>query len=424
MYRARVEIHDSIFRGNDAVGLSPAGADGAISISSQDSPSDSQNFPSAELTVRDSLFQGRWGGAGSTGNQGGCIWSLGDTARSYGVGSATPMGSPAINRTKMEISGLVFADCDVEREDGVSGTGVGGALSLTHTQFTIYDSLFIDNDATGTFARGGAIRMINETLATITETTFANNFATFQAGAISASGSDLEVDNCQFINNDAPDGSAITTSVASNVIAGGIDFSALGEIKNSVFSDHPQKTLREFDDDDSECEINEVVYNNNQFFTQPVDSDVFQNNRANTVKSTVDNVVLSGEPDLGGLVAVPPQILPRNAAGDPPPPTEAFLAYGWGGSSATLDGVPLANGTGLQTTTAGQHTLVVGSATSVVASVANGPAPNANSPPSRSSSRPGRPRTSTGRPPPAPSSACRSIARSRSRPSQRAAAKP
>lgn len=183
------------------------------------------------------------------------------------------------------------------------------------------------------------------------------------------------------------------------MIAGGVDFSAFGEVKNSVFSDQPQKTLREFDDDDNECEINRMVYNiynNNRFFTQPVGEDGFQNNLtgntknvdelndlvvvrthcANTNKSTIDNVVLSGEPSLGALLAVPPRILPMNAAGDPPPPTEAFLAYAWGGSSATLDGTPLTDGTGLQGTTTGQHTLVVGS-TSVVDHVANGATPNA-----------------------------------------------
>jgi hypothetical protein len=399
LFRASVEIHDSIFRGNQAFGQHPAGRGGTISSSSQDLSSDDVNHPSSTITIRNSLFQGRYQGVGATAVRGGCLWVLGDTNRTYGLSGVQQMGNAAINRATLDIAGSVFYDCDAVREEGVVGTGVGGAAQLSHVELTLDESLILDCDVTGTNADGGGIRMINEASATITNTTFAHNTATRRSGALNVSGSDIVVDGCQFFMNDAGvDGAAIATSTISNG-PGGSKLSTNGEIRNSIFKNEGSLTLRDIDTDSATCEINDVKYNGNQIFTTPPDGDVYRNNlvsgggktvselnnltvvRTNctdTIKSTLDNIALGTEPDLGALVAVPSIILPVNASGDPAPPTEAFLGYAWCGGSATLDTNTLVTNTGLQlTTSSGMHTLVVDTA-SFVDDLTAGPTPGGN----------------------------------------------
>ncbi len=396
LYQAQLGIYDSIFRGNQASGANPEGRGGAISASSLDLASDEVNRPPVSITIRDSLFQGRFDDVGATALKGGCIWLLGDTNRTYGRNGVPPMGDPEVNRAVLDVANTVFYDCDAVREEGAVGTGVGGAMQLAHVALTLDDSLVAGCDVTGTNASGGGIRLINESAATVTDSTFAENTAELRSGALDVAGSEIEVDNSQFFLNEAGlDGAAITTAILTNGIAT-FDFSATGEIKNSVFSGHPSLTLREFDADNPECEINSVVYNNNRFFTTPVDDDVYRNSLAggfqtvgelndfvvvrsncdNTVKSTIDNVVLTGEPDLTALVGMPPEILPVAAAGDPATPTESFLGYAWNGSAGALDGVPLATQTGLEETATGMHTLVAGTSSSAV-EITDGPNPAA-----------------------------------------------
>jgi hypothetical protein len=84
--------------------------------------------------------------------------------------------------------------------------------------------------------------------------------------------------------------------------------------------------------------------------------------RANltTTDKGAGNSAFAEIPDVGSLLAVPPKVLPTSAAGDGAPPTESYLAYGWSGVSASLDGTPLSENGGLTaTTTTGLHTLTV-----------------------------------------------------------------
>lgn len=395
LFRANAEIYDSIFRGNLAHGAHPAGRGGTISSSSQDLAAEEDNHPSSVIKIRDSFFQGRYGGVAATAVRGGCLWMLGDTNRTYGLSGVQQMGSAATNRATLDIAGSVFYDCDAVREEGTNGTGVGGAAQLSHVNLTLDNSLVMDCDVTGTNADGGGIRMINEATASITNTTFARNTAVRRGGALNIAGSHIEVDGSQFFLNDAgTDGAAIVNSTISNG-PGGSKLSVTGEIRNSIFKNHGSLTLRDLDTDNTTCEINEVVYNNNEFYTDPPDGDVYltglvagnktasemnsvtvvRTNCTNTVKSTINNTALGSEPDLGALLAVPPAVLPVNAAGDPAPPTESLLSYAWCGSSAALNGIALGANTGVDpTTTTGMHTLVVGS-DSFVEDIADGPTP-------------------------------------------------
>ena len=125
------------------------------------------------------------------------------------------------------------------------------------------------------------------------------------------------IDGSQFFNNDAgTEGAAITTSTFSNG-PGGAKLSATGEVRNSVFKNQGSLTIRDIDADNSPtCEINEVVYNDNEFYTDPPDGDVYltslvggsktaselndvtvvrPNCGVNTHKSTLDNTALAPE---------------------------------------------------------------------------------------------------------------------------------
>lgn len=403
MYRSTLEVYDSVFRGNDANGVDDRGNGGAIAASSQDGSGDANNEPSASILIRDSFFQGRFGATGNAGLRGGCIWTLGDTNRTFGLQGVPQNGNATTNRTVLDISGTVFYDCDVNRQEGFVGSGFGGAMSISHTDLTLTDSMVIDCDSTGTNAAGGGLRGINESLMTITGTTFANNTASLRGAAIDGSGSEIQVDNSQFMNNNLTVGSlgsVIYSAASKNVIAGTIDLGMSGAVRNSTFKGSNGTVLADADFScASEVEpINTVVYNNNDFHTPTPGANVYHNgavffngdvselngvtiNRtlcANTNKSTIANTALGSEPDLVALLGVPPQILPVNAAGDAGASTDAFVAYAWcGGSTGTLNGDGLGSETGIQTATATTYTLASGGASEQV-TVTNGPNPNAS----------------------------------------------
>ncbi len=384
-YRSRVEIYDSTFRGNVADGSGARGNGGAIAVSSQDSSGDSENHPSAVILVRRSLFQGQYDGSGVNGLRGGCIWALGDTNRTFGLQGVTPMGTAAQNRTALDIEDSIFFDCDVVRQNGVVGSGVGGGLSLSHTDLTLVGSLVANCDATGTNAAGGGLRAISDSALTIDDTTFANNQAQLRSAAVDANGSSVDIDDSRFIDNSLISGSTggvMTLTAGKNVIAGTIDLDMTGTVTNSTFTGTPQTMIR---DADFACSaevepINSVRYNGNDFSTSPPDGAVYSNSVAggsqtaaqlnsltivrtlcsNTNKSTVANSALGSTPSLATLVAAPPHQLGTAAAGDPAPPTEAFLGWGWSGASATLNGSPLAPETGLSAETPDTYLLVAG----------------------------------------------------------------
>ena len=102
---------------------------------------------------------------------------------------------------------------------------------------------------------------------------------------------------------------------------------------------------------------------------------------ASTDKSQTDNTAPGSAPVSGAILAVPPAILPVNAAGDPAPPTTAYLGYAWSGGAATLNGNAVSGNVGLSAAPGtGTHVLSV-AGTPFTPPSASGPTRQRRSPP-------------------------------------------
>lgn len=386
-YRTILEIYDSIFQGNRAKGAGDANFGGAISVNSNDSNDATTgngtiNRRSASLTIRDSLFQARYGAVTDGGLEGGCLFALGDVNRTFGIG-VSQMGSAASNRAVIDIQRTIFADCDVVEEAGVVGTGVGGAMAVDLVDLTLTDSLLIDNDAFGSGfnGSGGAIKMGISSEVTISRTTFANNTAFSRGGAIQLSGSHLDADNNIFFDNEVTNGTGSVVWSAPFPGFFGVDLPVSGVIRDNIFSNNVSRELAEIDR--AEGPINALVYNGNDIFT--TNSTVYSNtlegthgvasfngvvvNRdpgvGDTDKSTLANSSLGTQPEVATLVGAPSEILLTHAVNDPPSSGQSYLGYAWSGPAGTdgrLFGSPLPDGTGLEMAGSGVHTLEAGSA--------------------------------------------------------------
>ncbi len=398
-YRSITNIFDSQFFENDATGSTTKGFGGAIMSNSNDANDSSTGYGtvnrrSASLTIEDTLFVGKRDGTGSNSLKGGCIFVEGDMARSYGSPVVPNMDDAITNRATVRIRRCVFSQCRVA-EDGVTvGTGAGGALEIGHADLEIADSILSANAATGSSqSSGGGIRILYESTALLQDTTFAHNIAGTRSGAVHIFGSSVDINRCEFYGNQVFDGGAGSVVWARPApqgwywsLGGGSfenpDVNVSGSILGSTFVDNSAIDIEERDFDLGP--INDLTYFDNRFFDSTSDTIVFRNElegtataaslnsmtvgrsgAANTIKSPdSDNDVLSSQPKLGSLRAAPRSIFGTNAAGDPPPPTDAFLASVWSGGSATIDGTPLAgtSGTDLRSASSGGHTLLVSGA--------------------------------------------------------------
>ncbi len=391
MYRSSVEIHGSTFRGNWSTGTQLSTGGGAVAGASDDANDGTTNFgainrPSLQLIIRDSLFQGVFGGTNVAAIRGGCVYALGDTFRTYGLGGVPQMGDATVNRGVVEVSGTVFTDCKVQEPASPNSTGNGGAMDFTHIDLTLTNSIIMDCEAVGQFGSGGGLRTAIASDATISNTTFAGNRASFQGGGMIISGSTLTMSSCQFFSNSnlgGGMGSALVTSPEVGVFPG-VNHEMSGLVQTTVFSDHATVPVSEVDL--AAGPKNGVQYNQNNFHSAggtgtaiyfnsiagtrsvaQLNSLVVNRNAGvgNTDKSPANNnVALAGEPDLGAMLAVPPRILATNAQGDPVPPTESSLGFAWASAGAAfLDSIALGgNTTGLQADGSGIHTLEVGAA--------------------------------------------------------------
>lgn len=386
LYRAIVEIDGGVFRGNQADGTGAGnGFGGAISAHSNDTSADgSVNRRSATLTVRDSLIQGRYGTVSTVGQSGGGLAAGGDGNRTYGQNGVAQMGSAADNRATVIVQQTVFADLDVLEAVGVPGSGVGGAIETGLAALTMADSLVFLSDALGNGnGSGGAMALLDQTAATISGSTFSRNTAGLYGGAIFVQGSRLDLSDSRIVENEVSPGYSEDEYVSYGAaIFGAPDFGrnigANGVVSGSVISNNIGLAI--YDDDRTNGPINAMVYNDNLFYSTsfalhvyrdsiaftPIQTAVGLNSlvvtRANstTTDKGAGNSAFAEIPDVGSLLAVPPKVLPTNAVGDGAPPTESYLAYGWSGVSASLDGSPLSEHGGLAaTTTTGLHTLTV-----------------------------------------------------------------
>jgi hypothetical protein len=152
LYRAKVEIYQSVFEGNRAFGLGPAnGFGGAISAISNDSSyTEPVNYPSARLIVENTLIQGRTSSVSTTGQVAGGIYSSGDSNRTFGLGNVPKMDTADQNRAQITLRNVIFNDLDVEETTQIEyGYGHGGAILVDHVRLVAENILITKSDAIG-----------------------------------------------------------------------------------------------------------------------------------------------------------------------------------------------------------------------------------------------------------------------------------
>ncbi len=391
-YRGTIEIHDSVLRGNFATGRSSSNSSprgGAIFAVSDDTSFDgSNNRPTSQVLIRDSLFHGlvsspEAGSQTAAAQVGGCIYATGDVARHIGQG-VSQAGTQEENSARLDVAGTAFVDCDVEDmiSTGFFGGGVYSALAIV----TIDDSLFTDGDAGGATGAGGAIALTRYADATLTDTTFANNASAGRGGALFVLGASVDIDGCTFFENAVP-GATVGDSRGADIFLGpqdGADLGVGGVVRNSLFAASGGLPIYDDDRDHDTGYYNTVTYENNRFFDGAFPPYVYRNvlmggtgagivNVTGLNSMVVDrgsgnttdkapannNDTLASRPITGKLLAVPPRVIDRAAAGDQASSTESFLAYSWHGDCAELDGSPLATSTGLTAADTGVHGLMV-----------------------------------------------------------------
>ncbi len=383
-HRAEITIDDTIFRGNWVDGSSPStGFGGAIAVTSSDTGIDGfTNRPNGTLSVNDTLIQGRYDPVGPVAQAGGCIFVAGDVHREYGFGGVSKLGPTSANRSPIDLQNVVFYECDVN-DPLEANKGLGGGISVELGHLGGSGLLFIDSDATGPESTGGAIRFVIESVGSIGSSTIADNSAERFGGAVFGQGSDLDFDQCIFLENEISPCTAesVGNSYGAALFLGpiqqyaGVDMPMEGSVENSIFASNIGLPI--FDDDRSPGPINDVRYNGNDIHSSTFGTSVYIDPLAggaksvsqlnslvvtrgagpSTDKSQTDNTSLSTAPATATLLGVPTKILARGAAGDPAGPTAAYLAWAWSGASATLNGSPLGSTTGIAGASAGVSTL-------------------------------------------------------------------
>lgn len=389
LYRSTAIIEDSVLRGNQATDSAlTSGFGGAIKGSSNDHAGD-PNYPSANLEVRDTLIQGRYDGVTTVARAGGGIFMGGDTNRGYGIGGVT-QGTLADSRARLVLERVILHDLNVTSSNG---QGLGGAIQLAMTDFDADDTLMAANNAQGATGGGGAIIMLHDTAATITNSALVGNLAGERGGAIFAKGVDLQISNTKFLGNSLTANSLLGASLFTEPDTGGGGVPPIrmtGNISSNVFSS--ETGLPIFDSDNNTEPINDIRYNGNQFFSGPqnvidygdgvygspipfgIHSPASLNDFVvvrpgavpDTDKSQVDNSTLGANPKIAFLLAAPSEELNQVAVGDAGPTAPVYLAWGSGGGAATLDAATVAS-IGVAVSAAGTHLLAVSPTTDTAA---------------------------------------------------------
>jgi hypothetical protein len=376
-YQAILQIENSVFLGNQAVGTTKGGYGGAISVSSNDS--DASNRRVATLNIKNSLIQGRYENVSTVGQGGGGIFVAGDLNRQYGMNNIGQSGSAIDNRATVTIENVVFNDLDVQKSNG----SMGGGILVDLVDLTLKNSLIMNSEATGANGgSGGGVAIIDNSIANIDHATLDGNASEAYGGGLFVAGSTINMSNSYLLGNQIRNtnyGSAIFTAPMSD-----FNLPVTGAIQNCVIT--KSNYIPIFDDDRSAGPINDVRYNGNIFYsggtgvvfykdpisgvgtktaTQLNSLVVTRSNGTSTPKSQVPNSESSASANVGVLLAVPSQVLNSSAAGDLAPITQAYLGYAWSGTSAKLDGNSVSDN-GLVSALQGKHTLVVsGNSTSV-----------------------------------------------------------
>ncbi len=383
LYRADVEIENSVFKGNRATNIGPStGFGGAIAAISNDVWSDgSVNRRSAILTIRDSYLQGRFEDVGTTAQIGGCLAVIGDGNRRWGEDGVSPPAGSEETRAIAVVEDVVFFDCDVQETDGADGTGVGGAIQAVLTDLALRDSMILRSDAFGDgagtdWASGGALRSIIDATTSIEGSTLARNSAFRFGGGIYSEGSELFIIGSQLLNNSVDD------IFGAHVFATPYQYRNLnqtGNIQDNTVINASDLGPLLFDGDWETGPINDTRYNRNTLFSVTQGQTVYRHsfepaqtvsglnslivNRLgltpDTEKSQIDNVDPATAPTAGELLAVPVEVLSVTAVGDAESTTEVFAAYAWNGAIGTLNSEVLTDDAGVRSVGVGSHTLDV-----------------------------------------------------------------
>ena len=380
LYRAIVEIENSVFIGNRAIhNGNEVGIGGAISAISNDTDNAATgggtiNRRSANLSVVNTYIAGLSDTISA--QNGGGIRVKGDNNRVYGGGGVDPMGTVAENRALLYLSGVVLNDLDLFSDPKAS---FGGGLTANLAQLNVQDSLVLDchSESTNDWGQAGGIMILNQSSGWLNEVTIAGNSAQSFGGGVVVNGSQATISGCNLHHNTVPSTSIYQSRGAalysSPDVTRGLDTS--GVVENTIMTSNDGLPILDEDRDDGP--INRFVYNGNSIHSTTFGDDVYRNsldppqtvselntyvvhrtNGTSTTKSIIDNIAESSEISSGYLRAVPPYVIPETAVGDSESSTPSFLAYAWSGAGATLDGASLATATGVQENPAsGQHTL-------------------------------------------------------------------
>jgi len=368
LYRAMVNISNSLFQDNKATGIGAArGFGGAISATSNDTSADGlYNRRASSLSVKDTIISGT---SDVVGQSGGGLYVAGDTNRMYGLNGVQRLGTVEENRAQAILERVIILNTDVKETSGAPGTGVGGAILADLAYLTIKDSLIMSSDALGIQnSSGGGVAIINNSIAEINGVTFASNVAGKYGGGLFIQGSTVQAMDCELIENRV--GSQTYGAAIFAAPDDGRELDALGWFSNCAISNNDGLPI--FDDDRTNGPINDLRYNSNQIYLRQGSSYAYKNaltpyqtvddlnnlvvirqNGISTKKSEIPNVSISEMPPLGRLLAIPSYVVPSCSL-------PYYLGWAWSGVSAYLNGVPLTSSTGLtEVLGVGVYTLTV-----------------------------------------------------------------
>jgi hypothetical protein len=365
IYRADVQIHHSIFLGNQAIGTSStASFGGAIALSSEDLVTDGfSNWPSGSIHIEDSYFQGRYGSVGTVAHTGGCFFASGDWRRLDGDPTIPDMGTIETNRAEVVLENLIFNECDVHATGGMPG--IGGGVFTGWTDIMMHDVFVLNSDAYGSQGAGGGAAIIDASKLSMTHSVFGNNTSDLYGGGLYIIGSEISISDSQFIYNEVSPGinedlhnsfgAAIFSSpdIAKN-------FNVSGILQGNLFTQNAGLSI--FEHDANYGAVNDLRYGENGFYETSFGDEIFNNTLVSPVnvnllhnltiyrgsgihtpKSFASNTHHYVAPSLVKYNILPEELLRRDQLDSPVPEMPSYMAIIWQGGAAELNHDPLVN---------------------------------------------------------------------------------
>jgi predicted outer membrane repeat protein len=178
-FRARLEISDTVFRGNRATGTAAlAGAGGAVLALSGDADTcpggPAENFPAASVSIARTLFEGG-SAAAQEAQTGGCLSIGGDNAG----GGTNCQAAHTARCAQVNITETAFFDCTVQRSSAPAFV-FGGGFVLNRSFATLTNSVVarnraIDDGSSTPQGGGGSVR--EDTVLSMNDVLFSGNTA-------------------------------------------------------------------------------------------------------------------------------------------------------------------------------------------------------------------------------------------------------